>query len=67
MAFYGGKLKRGGLNHSTYTLNGTVQILRIVGERPIMVFHISKLLELHPNFEFYNNDDEVLVDAPGDT
>ena len=39
LAFYGSKLKRAGLIDSTYTLNGTVHILRTVGERPIKVFH----------------------------
>ena len=27
---------------------------------------MSKLLELHPNFEFFNNDSDVSVDALGD-
>ena len=66
LAFYGGKLKRAGLINRTYTLNGTAHILRTVGERPIWVFHMSKLLELYPNFEFSNNDGNVLVDALGD-
>ena len=30
--------------------------------RPIKVFHISKPLELYPNFEFSNSDGNVLVD-----
>ena len=59
MAFYGRKLKRAGLINSTYTLNGTVHILRTVGERPTKVFHMSKLLEC--------DDGDVLVDALGDT
>ena len=54
LAFYGRKLKRAGLLNSTYTLNGTVHILRTVGERPIKVFHMSKLYELYPNCEFHN-------------
>ena len=44
LAFYSRKLKRAGLINSTYTLNGTVYILRTVGERPIKVFHMSNLL-----------------------
>ena len=67
LAFYGPKLKRAALINSTYTLNGTVHILQTVGERPIEVFHTSKLLELYPNFEFSNSDGDVLVDALGDT
>ena len=67
MAFYVRKLKRVGLINSTYTLNGTVHILRTVGERPIKIFHMIKLLELYPNFESPNNDDDVSVDALRDT
>ena len=66
LAFYGRKLKRAGLVNSTYTLNDTVHNLRTVGERPIKIFHMSKLLELHPNFEFSNNDGDISVDALGD-
>ena len=66
MAFYGRNLKRAGLINSTSTLNGTVNILRTDGERPMKVFHMSKLLEWYPNFEFYNNDGDVSVDALGD-
>ena len=51
------------LINSTYTLNGIVHILRTVGERPIKVFHMSKLLELYPNFEFYNNDGDASVQS----
>ena len=43
-----------------------MHILQTVGERPIKVFHMSKLLDLYPNFEFYNNDGDVSVDAVGD-
>ena len=66
LAFHGCKLKRAGLINSTYTFNGTVHILRTAGERPIKVFHMNKLLELYPNFEFSNNDGNVSVDALGD-
>ena len=66
LAFFVRKLKHAGLINSTYTLNGTVDILQTVGERPIKVFHMSKLLELYPNFEFYNNDGDVSVGALGD-
>ena len=65
LAFYGRKLIRAGLIYNICALNCTVQ-LRTVGKRPIKVFHMSKLLELYPNFEFYNNDGNVLVDALGD-
>ena len=63
LAFYGCKLKRAGLINSTYTLISTVHIFRTVGERPIKVFHMSGLLELYHNFEFYNNDGDVSVDG----
>ena len=65
--FYGRKLKRAGLIHSIYTVNGTAHILQTVGEKHIKVFHISKLLELYPNFGFSSNDGDVLVDALDDT
>ena len=65
MVFYGRKLKRPGLINFTYTIIGTVHILRTVGERPIKVFHMSRLLELYPNFGFSKNDDDVSVDASG--
>ena len=67
MAFYGRKLERSGLINSTYTLNGTVHILRTVGERAIKVFYMSKLMGLCPNFDFSNNDGYMLVDALGNT
>ena len=66
LAFYGCKLKRAGLINSTYTLISTVHIFRTVGERPIKVFHMSGLLELYHNFEFYNNDGDVSVDGLAD-
>ena len=66
LTFFVCKLKHAGLINSAYTLNGTVDILQTVGERPIKVSHMSKLLELYPNFEFYNNDGDVSVDALGD-
>ena len=67
LAFYGRKPKHAGLINSTYTLNGTVHILRTVGERPIKVFHMSKLVELYPNFDFSSNGVDILVDALGNT
>ena len=67
MAFYGRKLKRAGLINNTYTLNGTVHILQTIGERPIKVFHVSKLMELYPSFDFSNNNGDILVDAIGNT
>ena len=63
LAFYCHKLTHAGLINSTHTLNGTVHILQTVGERLIKVFHMSKLLELYPNFEFSYNDGDVSVDA----
>ena len=66
MAFYGHKLKHASLI-ITYTLNSTVHILQTVGERPIKVSHTSKLIELHPNFDFSSNDGDILVDALGNT
>ena len=67
LVFYGRKLKRAGLINSTYTLNGTVHILRIVRERTIKVCHKCNILELYPNIEFPNKDGDVFVDTPCDT
>ena len=67
MAFYGRKLKRAGLINNTYTLNGTVHILQTIGERPIKVFYVSKLMELYLSFNFSNNNGDILVDAIGNT
>ena len=67
LAFYGHKLKCAGLINSTCTLNSPVHILQTVGERPIKVFHMSKLMELYPNFDFSNNDGDTLADALGNT
>ena len=47
----GRKLKRAGLINSNYTLNGTV----------------STFMGLYPNFDFSNNDGDILVDALGNT
>ena len=66
MTFYGRKLKRAGLINSTFSLNGTVHIVRTVGERPIKVFHMSKLLQLYPDLVFSNKDGDFSVDALGD-
>ena len=60
------KFKGHFLNELRASFNGVVDILRTVGKRPIKVFHMSTLLELYPNFEFYNNDGDVSVDAVGD-
>ena len=65
LAFYCRKLKPAGLINGAYTLNGTVHILRIVGERSTKVLHMSKLFEMYSNLEFYNNDGDVSVDALG--
>ena len=35
-------------------------------KRSIQIVHMSKLLGLYPNFEFFNNNGDVLVDALGD-
>lgn len=59
LIFYGCKLRHAGVINRAYTLNGNLHILRTVGERSVKIFHISKLLELYPNFEFSNNGDEI--------
>ena len=59
LIFYGCKLRHAGVINRAYTLNRNLHILRTVGERSVKIFHISKLLELYPNFEFSNNGDEI--------
>ena len=61
LAFYGRKVKYVGLVNIAYTINDTVHILQTTSQRPIKIFHTSKLLELYPNFEFPNHDSDVLL------
>ena len=41
-------------------------IIQLQEKRSIKIVHMSKLLGLYPNFEFFNNNGDVLVDALGD-
>ena len=41
-------------------------IIQLQEKRSIKIVHMSKLLGLYPNFEFFNNNSDVLVDALGD-
>ena len=40
--------------------------IQLQEKRSIKIVHMSKLLGLYPNFEFFNNNGDVLVDALGD-
>ena len=46
------KLKREKLISKTYSPNGIIHIVTILGNKPIKVFHESKLDELFPDFNF---------------
>ena len=52
LAFNCCKLKRGKLISKRYSSNGIIHIVQILGNKPIKVFHQSKLDELFPNFNF---------------
>ena len=52
LAFNCRKLKREKLISKTYSSNGIIHIVQILGNKPIKVFHQSKLDELFPDFNF---------------
>ena len=52
LAFNCHKLKREKLISKTHSLNGIIHIAQILGNKPIKVFHHSKLNELFPDFSF---------------
>ena len=52
LAFNCCKLKREKLISKTHSLNGITHIVQILGNKPIKVFHYSKLDELFPDFNF---------------
>ena len=52
LAFSCHKLKREKLISNTYSWNGIIHIVQIHGNKPIKVFHQSKLDGLFPDFNF---------------
>ena len=52
LAFNCRKLKREKLISKTYSSNGIIHIVQILGNKPIKVFHQSKLDELFTDFNF---------------
>ena len=52
LAFNCHKLKRKKLILKTYSSNGIIHIVQILGNKLIKVFHQSKLDELLPDFNF---------------
>ena len=52
LAFNCRKLKREKLISKTYSSNGIIHIVQILSNKPIKVFHQSKLEELFPDFNF---------------
>ena len=59
LAFNCRKVKREKLISKIYSLNGIIHIVQILGNKPIKVFHESKLDELFPDFNFDDQCDEA--------
>ena len=53
------KLKREKLISKTYSSNGIIHNVQILGNKPIKVFHQSDLDELFPDFNFYGQCGEA--------
>ena len=57
IAFNGRKLKRSGLVHACFTIDGIVRIKKSENSKPLKVFHIKNLRELFPDFNFDVDED----------
>ena len=59
------KLKHNGLIHGCFTRDGIVRIKYEERARPAKIFHIDKLHQLFPDFDFGNadDDDDMFLDA----
>ena len=66
LAYHCRQLKRARLVHNTYTADGIVHLVRTRTERAFKIHHKCKLMELYPDFDFENDDDDadLFVDAP---
>ena len=53
------KLKRENFMWKRYSSNGIIHIVQILGNKPIKVFHQSKLDELFPEFNFHGQCGEA--------
>ena len=57
ITFNGRKLKRRGLVHACFTIDGIVRIKKSENSKPLKVFHLKKLRELFPDFSFDVHED----------
>ena len=59
------KLKHNGLIHGCFTRDGIVRIKYEERARPAKIFHIDKLHQLFPDFDFgdADDDDDLFLDA----
>ena len=65
IAFNGRKLKRSGLVHACFTIDGIVRIKKSENSKPLKVFHMKNLRELFLDFNF-NLDEDLFHDASQD-
>ena len=56
IAFNCRKLKRNNIIQTCYTRQGIVYIKQEESSQPFKIFHISKLYELFPDFDFVNHE-----------
>ena len=65
IAYNSRKLKRSGLIHGCFSRDGIVRIEHWEKDRSMKVFHMDKLHELFPDFDFSDADDEddIFIDA----
>ena len=66
IAFNGRKLKRSGLVHACFTIDGIVRIKKSENSISLKVFHMKNLRELFPDFNFDVDGDlfhDVSLDA----
>ena len=60
------ELKHSGLIHDCFLRDGIVRIKHREKDRPMEIFHMDKLHELFPDFDFGDADDEdddIFLDA----
>ena len=59
------KLKHNGLIHECFSRDGIVRIKREERARPVKIFHMGKLHQLFPDFDFgeADGDNDIFLDA----
>ena len=58
-------LKRNGFIHGCFSRDGIVRIKREERAKPVNIFHMDKLHQLFPDFDFSDagEDDDIFLDA----